>query len=550
MAFLQTLRRLGPVRLAALGAVAVGLLGFFVFLTSRLSVEELTVLYSDLDGSDSGKIVSKLESLNVPFELSPDGTRIRVPASRAARLRMEMAQEGLPSGGSIGYEIFDKSSVLGTTSFAQRINHLRALEGELARSIRTLAPVQAARVHLVLPKREAFSRETEDPSASIILNMRGANQLSRGQVLSIQHLVAAAVPKLSPSRISVIDDRGNLLARGSAGQDTGALSAQTAEELRTTHERRMARTIEELVERSVGLGRVRAEVAVEMDFDRVTTNSETFDPDKQVVRSTQTINEANESQDGDKTVSVANNLPDRNAATEKGPQRSNKSNRAEETINYEVSKTIKTHVREGGVIRRVSAAVLVDGRYVNDGSGNLNYEPRNADELTKLGALVKSAIGFDDGRGDKVEVVNLQFAKQDDASLGLDSDGALGLAKSDWFRVAELATLGVVAILILLLVVRPLLGRLLETPKPVEQTPEQALLAGGLPLPALAGPAGATAPAATDENGAPIEDESMVDIAQVAGLVKASAVKQVGQIIDQHPDEAIGLLRHWMHQES
>src|SRR5690606_16395253 len=144
---------------------------------------------------------------------------------------MDMAAEGLPTGGSIGYELFDTASALGTTSFAQRINHVRALEGELARSIRTLAPVRSARVHLVLPRREAFTRDAEEPSASIIVGLTGSGHLSRANVLAIQHLVAAAVPKLSPSRISVIDDRGNLLARGNGG-DVAALTATTADELR------------------------------------------------------------------------------------------------------------------------------------------------------------------------------------------------------------------------------------------------------------------------------------------------------------------------------
>src|SRR5690606_23195197 len=151
-ALMQTLARLGPMRLVALGGVGLGILAFFFYFTTRLATEDMRVLYSDLDPSDSSKIVTRLESLAVPSELSRDGTRIMVPASSAARLRMTMAEEGLPSGGSIGYELFDRTSPFGTTSFTQEINHLRALEGELARSIRTLAPIQSARVHLVLPR--------------------------------------------------------------------------------------------------------------------------------------------------------------------------------------------------------------------------------------------------------------------------------------------------------------------------------------------------------------------------------------------------------------
>lgn len=557
-AFLQTMARLGPTRLAALGAVAVGLLAFFVFMTGRLSQEEMSVLYSDLDPSDSGKVVSKLEGMNVPYELSRDGTRIMVPASRAARLRMSMAEENLISGGNLGYEIFDKGSTLGTTSFAQRINHLRALEGEIARSIRTINNVQSARVHLVLPRREIFSRDADTPSASIILSLRGSAQLPRQEVLAIQNLVASAVPKLTTARVSIVDDRGNLLARGGEEDAAGSLAAVTAQEMRTTQERRLARTIEELLERSLGFGKVRAEVAVEMDFDRVTTNSETFDPEQQVVRSTQTISDSSQSSDGQKDsgVSVANNLPDAQSANaEKGSSRSEKNARQEETVNYEISKTIKTHVRESGSVRRVTAAVLVDGRSVTDANGVTTYEARSPEEMEKLAALVRSAIGFDAERGDKVDIVNMEFARPD--GIGTDADanlGPLGLEKADIFRIAEMALLGIVGILVLLLVVRPLMARLLETPAAAtEAMAEQQMLIAGQPqtLAALTGP---TAAAIVGEAGEDEElegvDDGMIDVKQVEGRVKASSVKRVGEIIERHPDEAVGILRHWMYQDA
>ena len=549
--------RLGPTRLAALGAVGIGLLAFFVFMTGRLSQEEMTVLYSDLDSADSGKVVSKLEGMNEPYELSRDGTRILVPASRAARLRMSMAEENLISGGSLGYEIFDKGSALGTTSFAQRINHLRALEGEIARSIRTINSVQSARVHLVLPRREIFSRDADTPSASIILSLRGATQLQRQEVMAIQNLVASAVPKLSTSRVSIIDDRGNLLARGGE-ENVGSLAAVTAQEMRTAYERRLARTIEELLERSLGFGKVRAEIAVEMDFDRVTTNSETFDPEQQVVRSTQTISDNSQSNDGQKDsgVSVANNLPDAQAAkSDNGSTRSEKNTRQEETVNYEISKTIKTHVRESGSVRRVTAAVLVDGRSVTDANGATNYEARSPEEMEKLAALVRSAIGFDAERGDKVEIVNMQFARPDeigtDGSAGL---GPLGLEKSDMFRIAEMALLGIVGILVLLLVVRPLMARLLDNAAaPSEAMAEQQMLIAGQPqaMAALTGPSAAAIVGEVDEDGDPvITEEGMIDVKQVEGRVKASSVKRVGEIIERHPDEAVGILRHWMYQDA
>lgn len=543
-------------RLVALGGVGLGILAFFFYFTTRLSTEDMRVLYSDLDPSDSSKIVSKLESLDVPFELGRDGTRILVPASSAARLRMSMAEEGLPSGGSIGYELFDRTSPFGTTSFTQEINHLRALEGELARSIRTLAPIQSARVHLVLPRREVFSRETQEPSASIVLMLRGS--ITRQQVASIQSLVAAAIPKMSPAQVSVIDDKGNLLAKVSEEADALGFSASTAEELRRTREHSLARTIEELLGRSVGPGRVRAEVAVDLDFDRVTTNSETYDPDSQVARSTQNVTESNESSDsrGNGAVTVANNIPGEPAESGQQNQSLERNSREEETVNYEIDRTVKTHVRESGVVRRITAAVLVDGNYVPSLDGPPTYEPRSPEELEKLTALVRTAIGFDPERGDEIEVVNMRFAAPDIPLDAADESGFLDLAKADYFKMAELAVLAVVALLVILLVVRPLIGRLFEGAPADEASPvDDNLLGAPAHREALPGPTGGQIETQHPQQPALAappqqEPEKMIDVAQIDGRLKASSVKQLGEIIDRHPDEALGIVRQWMFQES
>src|SRR5690242_10397809 len=288
---LQSLRNLGPTRLAAIGAVLAATIGFFVFISSRLATPSYGLLYSDLDTRDSGEIVQKLEALGVPYQLKADGAQILVPTDQVARLRIAMAESDLPHGGSVGYEIFDKGEPLGTSSFLQNVNRLRALEGELARTISAIDTVEAARVHLVLPQRELFSRDKQESSASIVIKTRGAARLGKMQVAAIQHLVAAAVPGLRPGRVSIVDSEGNLLARGT---DTGADPATgglSVEEMRSNYETRLARSVEEMLERSVGPGKARVEVRADMDFDRVTTNSESFDPDGQVVRSTQTVSE-------------------------------------------------------------------------------------------------------------------------------------------------------------------------------------------------------------------------------------------------------------------
>ena len=546
---LDTFKSLGTVRLAAIGGVSIGLVIFFVFLTSRLGGTDMTLLFGELQQGDSSKIVSKLETQNIPYELRGEGQQIFVPSQMVLRLRMQMAEEGLPSGGSVGYEIFDKSDSLGTTNFVQNVNLLRALEGELARTIRSIGSVDEARVHLVMPKRELFSRREQKPSASVVIKSRGAGKLSKAQVMAIQHLVAAAVPRLEPDRISIIDSRGRLLARaGGDGDDEGGF-ASNSDELRRAHEERVTRQIEQLVEQSVGIGKVRAQVSAEMDFDRVTTNTEQYDPDGQVVRSTQTVEENAQSndKDGQNAVTVANNLPDaqQNAG---GAGSASQSNRTEETVNYEITRTVKNHVHETGSIRRISVALLVDGTYTTNEDGDRVYAERSQQELEKIDKLVKSGIGFNEKRGDTVEVIGMQFRALDGQDLNTKQP-LFGLTKTDLFRIAEIFVLAIVGILVILLVVRPLIARSLDAlPSALDAAKEQALLADqSEDAPALSGPAGTGVSGSFDDEE---DDDQLINLDQVDGRVKASTLKKISEIVERHPEETVGILRQWMYQES
>lgn len=540
--FFQTLRNLGPMRLAIMGSVILGLIAFFIFLTSRLATPQMSLLYGDLDATDSAHMVTQLESMNVPYELRDNGTAIFVPADQVSRVRVAMAEQGLPSGGTIGYELFDKTDALGSTNFVQNVNLVRALEGELARTISSIKGVHSARVHLVMPRRELFSREKQEPSASIVLKMRGAARLDREQVQAVQHLVAAAVPGLTPNRISVIDDQGSLLADGFEGTGPAAAAAK-ADERRRAYETRMDRTIESLLDRVVGVGKVRAEVRADMDFDQVSTQEETYNPDGQVVRSTQTIEQNSSSRDAEPLpVSVATNLPDNAPGNNSGATSTNAESRTEETVNYEISKKVTNHVRDTGIVNRLSVAVLVDGTYTTDAQGKRTYTPRPQAEMTQLAELVKNAIGFDAQRGDTIQVSNMQFAEPEatpEEPLVL----FFGLDKNDMLRMAEILVLSIVAILVILLVVRPLLTRAFEAlPVAVGAPGEGRLLADeSMGAPALAGPM----------EGAPEEEfEELIDIDRVEGRVKASSVKKVGEIVDKHPGEALSIIRSWMYQET
>jgi flagellar M-ring protein FliF len=433
---LSVLRALGPGRLLVLSATTLALLTFFVYLTLRAIEPSYTLLYGALELDDSAQIVSRLEAMGVPFRLQGDGEAVLVPSDQALRLRMMLAEEGLPRGGSVGNEIFDQTSALGTTNFLANVNLRRALEGELARTIAALADVRSARVHLVLPQRELFRRDQIEPSASVTLRMLGGRRLSRRQVMAVQHLVAAAVPGLGPERITLVDDQGTLLARGGDGAIEGALPSQ-AEELRTLYEERLKRTIEQLLERSLGPGRVQAEVSAELDLDQITTTEETFDPEGQVVRSTLTVEEESQSaeRDDDDAVTVGNNLPNAAAETPASGRAANENTtRTEETINYEISRKVRNQTQVGGRVRRLSVAVLVDGKMTPNEAGEPVYTPRAADELAQIESLVRSAIGFDASRGDLVEVKNMPFS----APPRLEEDEAswLQLTKYDLMRLA------------------------------------------------------------------------------------------------------------------
>ena len=412
---------------------------------------------------------------------------------------MKLAEGGLPKGGGVGYEIFDKSDALGATSFVQNINHLRALEGELARTIKAIDRVQAARVHLVLPERPLFSRDKVEPSASIVLRVRGA--LEASQVRAIRHLVASAVNGLKPQRVSVVDEAGNLLADGAAGADTavGALG----QERQTSFERRTRDQIETIVSSVVGPGRARVQLSAEFDFNRITETFDKFDPEGRVVRSSQTREESSAAgviQEGG-PVSVGNELPGGQQAAQ-GPAPSAQAARdatkkSEEIVNYEISRSTKTEVTEGGRVKRISAAVLVDGSYGKNDKGESVYQPRSKEELDRIAALVRTAIGFDQKRGDQIEVVNLRFAEAPAAPIQETPTGFLSFlqfTKDDIMRGVELVVMALLALIVVLFIVRPLVRRILTPEEPRAMTAPAFAGAPALPGAASANPALPDAP--------------------------------------------------------
>src|SRR5437660_4371998 len=443
----------------AMVAVTTALLGFFAFVIMRVTTPQMTTLFTDLSAEDSSGIIKDLERQAIPFELRNDGAVIMVPKDKVTRLRMKLAEGGLPKGGGVGYEIFDKSDALGTTSFVQNINHFRALEGELARTIRAIDRIQAARVHLVLPERPLFSRETPEPSASIVVRVRGS--LEPQQIRAVRHVVASAVSGLKPQRVSIVDEAGQLLADGATGDADNTI----ADERRAGLEKRMRSQVEAIVSSVVGAGRARVQLSADFDYNRITQTSDRFDPEGRVLRSSQTREESSATAESNGQVTVNNELPG-SQRQDNAPAARDQSKKTEETNNYEISRTTKTEVTEAGRVNRISVAVLVDGSYAKNDKGEMVYQERSKEQLDRIAALVRSAIGFDQKRGDQVEVVNLKFAEAPLVVPVGEPTGLLGMlqfTKDDVMYVIELGVMMLLGLVVLFMVIRPLVKRILAS---------------------------------------------------------------------------------------
>lgn len=549
--------KFGAARLAAMLAVTLALVGFFAFVMIRMSQPAMTVLFSEMSSQDVSAVLKDLDTRGIRYQLRPDGQTVLVPQTDVARLRLDLAGKGLPSGGGVGYEIFDKGDAFSSTSFVQNINHLRALEGELSRTIRSISRVQAARVHLVIPERRLFERDREPPRASIALKLSG--ELDAAQVRAVRHLVSSAVDGLKPERVSIVDERGRLLADG-AQSDQG-LVGLGIEERQTAIEKRLKQQVEDIVASVVGYGRARVQVSAALDTNRIESRSETFDPESRVLRSSQNRTESSATSEAQGAVTVGNELPgaQQNQNAQQSPRDSSSKN--EEVSNYEISRTTRTEVLEGGRVRKLSVAVLVDGIYSRSGAGEAAYQPRPAEELERIGQLVRTAVGFDEGRGDKVEVVNLRFAEGPQAPADLVDQSLIqqlmSFTREDIIRFAELGVISLLVLVVLMTVVRPLLKQVLASGPSVRPIPSfmresQALPdgTGGTGDPAGSGFRAVTG--GTDSMPVAIDapSEKMLAIAQIKGQLKAQSVEKIGALVAQNPQDSVAVLRGWIHEKA
>ncbi len=421
-----------PVRqllVLVLGVAALAAVIATAFLYSKES--DYRVLFANLEDRDGGAVVAALTQLDVPYRFAAGGGAILVPGDRVHDIRLKLAGQGLPRGGTVGFEILD-SQKLGVTQFQERLNFQRGLEGELARSIQSLAAVRSARVHLAIPNSSAFVRKRQPPSASVLLNLHGGRVLDRGQVAGIVNLVAASVPELTAGRVSVIDQDGMLLSSREA-VDHGLDSAQLdyARRIEASYIQRIV----DILEPIVGKGNVRAQVTAEVDFTRQESTAEVYRPNQDgepvAIRSQQLSIDPSAGAAGAEGIpgALSNQPPAAARAPANGPAQDTGAGagaegaaaaavaRRDSVTNYEVDKTIRVTRSPTGTVKRVAAAVLVDYRRGVDAEGAQTQAALSAAELESINALVREAIGFTESRGDSLSVLNTPFTREEMPAL-------------------------------------------------------------------------------------------------------------------------------------
>ncbi|HXG51842.1 MAG TPA: flagellar basal-body MS-ring/collar protein FliF [candidate division Zixibacteria bacterium] len=467
-------------------------------------------LYTNLSPQDGAAVVKELEAEKIPYSITGGGSVIEVPRDAIYRTRMKLAARGVPLGGGVGFEIFEKTP-FGVSEFTQQVNYLRAIQGELARTINSIAAVQSSRVHVALPSRSNFLGPEEKPSASVVVDLRPGFHLSPDQVQGIVHLVASSVPKLSADRVTVIDSSGRPLKEIAAA--VPATEAEKLSLLKKKYEQELQQRIETMLDPILGPGKVVVRANVQMSLQETLTTREEFDPENKVVRSQRSVSDETAVKGG--VPGVQSNVP----GSEGAGSAESGSKRGSEIVTYEVGRTTSRIVEPRGQIQKLSVAVLVDGRYENE-----KYIPRTAEELEVIKGIVKRAVGFDADRGDEIELANVPFKVQPPAPLQpagtsgwkemVQTPAGIGVA------AGVLATLGLLGFFLL-----RRRGR-----KPPAKAPEEQ--------PARVAPAAA-----------PAAQEEIPAAAQKIVMAEDPRKEQLIQIARDYHDATVRIIRGWLQEE-
>jgi flagellar M-ring protein FliF len=544
---LETIRKLGMVRVAVIAALTLGTVGGLVVLELwGGAAPRMAVLASNLEPQDSQDLMRSLDSARLTYRFDPQSRQILVAesdlaAAQALKPGGADAAAGVAGAGP-GYEIFDNNGML-LTDFEQQIRLTRALEGELSRTISSVRGVLRARVHLVLPHRQPFEQQKTDAQASVMLTLAGHGTLSNEAVRSVVDLVAAAVPGLKPGAITVVDSNLHLLVQ--AGSDDGALAGGLhADELRQRMETRLSQAVELMLERSLGIGHVHAEATIALNFDKVTEKQERYDPDSSAVRSTQAVTTNNKSTEKVPGVSVQNNLPNADAS---GSTTGSQEEKQEETTNYEITRDVREIVHDQPHIDRISLAVLVDGTDTVDASGKHVFQPRSQAEMDQISRLVKSAVGFDEKRGDRLEIASMPFATTMDVpeTPAAPARTIPALRNSELTSFIQLVAFGTIGLITIVLTARSIFSHLAEPPQTfIVKSMEPALVGGEASL-ALA----------NDPAGRPHADQRMLIDASaewedpIETVYQSPIAQKVRELIDKDPALAARVLERMIEEE-
>ncbi|MDA8213799.1 MAG: flagellar basal-body MS-ring/collar protein FliF [Nitrospiraceae bacterium] len=432
------------------------------------------VLYSNLSQEDAGQVIAKLKEMKIPYNV--EGNIIYVPSNRVYELRLELAAQGIPQGGGVGFEIFDKTQI-GVTEFVQRLNYIRAIQGELTRTIRQLSEVEQARVHIAIPEKTIFTEKEDKPTASVVLKLKPGRVLNQGQIGGIVHLVSSSIEGMQPQNVTVIDNMGNLLSKPS---DMDAIADSKHLEYQKSVDKDYEGKLQSMLEGITGRGKAIVRVATKIDFTQVERTEEKFDPDTIAVKSEQRTQEKSTGAPTGGIPGVLSNQPGQQPATTVSSPSSQKQS---ESINYEVSRSVSKIIQPRGDVKSISVAVLVDGIYKKE-KGKKVYLPRTEDDMKKYKEIIMAAIGYNKERGDQVIVENVPF----EAAIE-----ELPPEKIDFIKLAMSLLKYIIPIIVILLLILFVIKPIIETLKApvIRRAPE------GVPMP--------TAPMPTPSEAAPEE---------------------------------------------
>jgi flagellar M-ring protein FliF len=510
-------------------AVVAGLAGLGVYAAGTLLVD-YQVLFANLSNEDAGAVVEALKAGRVPYRVT-DGGQVLVPAARVHEWRLKLATQGVPSGGHVGFEIFDKNQ-FGLTDFAQRLNFQRALQGELARTIGQLKEVQQARVHLALPAPRVFSSQERPASASVVLRLRPGTMLRGDQVRGIVHLVTSSVEGLSPDRVTVVDSTGRMLMSGL--DRVGGLSANQVE-ARATIEQDIERRIQSLLDPIVGPGHSAVRVAATVNFDQIERTEERFDP-KPLIRTQTKSTEQMQGSSAQPTVG-----PQGAPQTQAPATATNRTQRDSEQTTYEIARTVERTVVAPGNIRQLSVAVLLDVPLVNG-----TRAPRPDEDIERVKRLVASAAGIRADRKDELEIAQVPF----DPSVGVPGEAAPTAPREAPVvaapRIPWLWVVTGVAVLVAVLVFVAIMSRARRRRRALESA-VGAAFDGDHVLPETKTPAAAPAAVTGPPSAAAAQRVIAASLPDIDLIPEDDPLKrQVLKVAREHPDEVAQLVRAWM----